>query len=273
VPYSQHDYETFNGNWEPPPDNPNFPGVSRPDLQQVNRPRGMMQMAPAQNANPGFLGQMFPRLGQMGANLQSRRAQFATNHPFLSGMFQGPLHRANLRDNAQIMANIAASGTPRPTGGGSAAPGSAPQTGGDPTLSLLRGFEGYRADPYWDVNAYRAGYGSDTVTLADGRVVPVTQGMTVSREDAERDLLRRTQTEFGPQAQSQVGAAWNNYTPEQQAALISITYNYGSLPSSVARAAATGDAAAVNEAILGLQGHNDGINANRRASEAAYFGG
>ena len=35
---------------------------------------------------------------------------------------------------------------------------------------LLRRFEGFKSTPYWDVNADRVGYGSDTVTLADGTV-------------------------------------------------------------------------------------------------------
>jgi hypothetical protein len=55
------------------------------------------------------------------------------------------------------------------------------------------------------VNALRTGYGSDTVTLADGRVVPVTADTRVTREDAERDLARRVQTEFIPRAAQAVG--------------------------------------------------------------------
>ena len=35
-------------------------------------------------------------------------------------------------------------------------------------FDLIKRFEGFRTTPYWDVNAYRTGYGSDTVTLADG---------------------------------------------------------------------------------------------------------
>lgn len=144
---------------------------------------------------------------------------------------------------------------------------------GDPTLSLIREFEGFRETPYWDVNAYRTGYGSDTITTADGRIVPVAQGMTVSREDAERDLQRRVNTEFGPRAASAVGDAWGNLNPNQRAALTSITYNYGRLPSSVAAAVQSGDPRAVAQAINALGVHNDGINARRRAREAAIFMG
>ena len=29
---------------------------------------------------------------------------------------------------------------------------------------IIAQFEGFRETPYWDVNAYRTGYGSDTIT-------------------------------------------------------------------------------------------------------------
>lgn len=144
----------------------------------------------------------------------------------------------------------------------------------DPALSLIRTFEGFRETPYWDVNALRTGYGSDTVTLADGRIVPVAADTRVTREDAERDLDRRVQTEFIPRAVEAVGAeAWGRLTPSQKAALASITYNYGSLPGSVAAAVRSGDPMAAAEAIRALGSHNDGVNAKRRAKEAAIYAG
>lgn len=140
-------------------------------------------------------------------------------------------------------------------------------------LSLIREFEGFRENPYWDVNAFRTGYGSDTVTLADGSVVPVTQGMSISREDAERDLARRVGTEFMPRAQKAAGEMWGNLSAPQQAALTSIAYNYGSIPNSVAAALASGDIGATEQAIRGLSSHNGGINAGRRSREADIFAG
>jgi GH24 family phage-related lysozyme (muramidase) len=144
----------------------------------------------------------------------------------------------------------------------------------DPALGLIRTFEGFRETPYWDVNALRTGYGSDTVTLADGRVVPVTADTRVTREDAERDLARRVQTEFIPRAAQAVGReAWSALSPSQKAALASITYNYGSLPDSVAAAVRSGDPMAAAEAIRALGSHNDGVNAKRRSKEAAIYAG
>lgn len=141
-------------------------------------------------------------------------------------------------------------------------------------LDLIRRFEGYRDKPYWDVNAYRAGYGSDTVTMPDGSVVPVRQGMTVDRSMADADLSRRVQSEFAPLAMNAIGgSAWQSLGEPQRAALTSIAYNYGRLPDSVASAIRSGDMAAASQAIRALGSHNDGVNAGRRNTEASIFAG
>jgi GH24 family phage-related lysozyme (muramidase) len=138
---------------------------------------------------------------------------------------------------------------------------------------FLRRREGFRDTPYYDVNAYRAGYGSDTMTMADGTVVPVRQGMTVSREDAERDLSRRI-PEFERRVVSAVGQdQYAALPPNAQAALISIAYNYGTLPGSIRAAARSGDTAALAQAVAGLAGDNEGVNAIRRREEAAMIAG
>jgi GH24 family phage-related lysozyme (muramidase) len=143
---------------------------------------------------------------------------------------------------------------------------------GDPTISLIKEFEGFRETPYWDVNALRTGYGSDTVTMPDGTVQQVGEGTRVSREDADRDLQRRVQTEFMPIAARAVGDdVFNALAPNQKAALTSIAYNYGELPSSVATAVRGGDPQAVAAAIAALGSHNDGINRGRREREASIY--
>jgi GH24 family phage-related lysozyme (muramidase) len=164
--------------------------------------------------------------------------------------------------------------------GAPAAPAAAPRAEG-PVMSpgqtaaadFLRRREGFRDTPYYDVNAYRAGYGSDTMTMADGTVVPVRQGMTVSREDAERDLSRRI-PEFERRVVSAVGQdQYAALPPNAQAALISIAYNYGTLPGSIRAAARSGDTAALAQAVAGLAGDNEGVNAIRRREEAAMIAG
>ncbi|WP_442755877.1 glycoside hydrolase family protein [Methylocystis sp. JAN1] len=142
-----------------------------------------------------------------------------------------------------------------------------PAGGGD-AAAMLRHFESFKSQPYWDVNHWRVGYGSDTITHADGRVETVTPFTTVTREDAERDLQRRIgatqrdiQTKIGPDA-------WARLSPQAQASLTSTAYNYGHLPDSVAAAVRTGDQSAISTAISALATHNNGVNAKRRLLEA-----
>jgi GH24 family phage-related lysozyme (muramidase) len=148
--------------------------------------------------------------------------------------------------------------------------------------SLLRHKEGFRSDAYPDytirngvrVNSgYRAGYGSDTVTKADGSIVKVTPSTVVSRADAERDLTRRI-GEFQQGISRTVGSAtWNSLPANVQSALTSVAYNYGRLPFSVANAVVGGDTESIAKAIEGLGSHNGGINRTRRNTEAAMARG
>ena len=150
-------------------------------------------------------------------------------------------------------------------------------TGG--AIDTIKQFEGFSSKPYWDVNAYRAGYGSSTVTLADGSIQKITAGMMVSREDAERDLDRRILGYFEEQRRV-AGPAFDTFTPDQKAALASIQHNYGSIPDRIKPALTTGDAQIIAQAIAGLAmdytrtEKRDGtpINYNRRMKEAAAFG-
>lgn len=138
----------------------------------------------------------------------------------------------------------------------------------DVSAQVLRDLEGFREEPYYDVNAYRAGYGSDTYTTEDGTIKTVQKGSFVSREDAERDLYRRIKTEFGARAKQAAGDAWDSYNPMQKAALTSIAYNYGSIPKRISSAVKSGNPEAVSKAILSLAGDNEGINRNRRIKES-----
>lgn len=145
-------------------------------------------------------------------------------------------------------------------------------TGVEASASLLRQFEGFRSTPYWDVNAYRTGYGSDTVTLSDGTIERVTQGMSVSVADANRDLIRRIETEFMPTARNATGAArFDSFNPQQQAALTSIAYNYGEIPDRIIEAVRAGTDQEIAAAIRSLGGDNGGVNRSRRNQEAGLF--
>lgn len=138
-------------------------------------------------------------------------------------------------------------------------------------VDLIKEFEGFRAEPYFDVNAFRVGYGSDTITLDDGTIQKVTQGITVTLTQATRDLERRV-AEFQEGIRGKIGGAtFDSMTEKQQAALTSIAYNYGSLPERIVEAIKTGNVETVYDAIKGLGGDNGGINRDRRNAEAQMF--
>jgi len=139
------------------------------------------------------------------------------------------------------------------------------------SAALLRRFEGFRETPYWDVNAYRVGYGSDTITLADGTIQQVSQGIKVGIADANRDLLRRV-GEFQNIIRGQIGdERFERFSDQQQAALTSIAYNYGRLPQTLVRAIEDGGLEDIAQAIRDLAGHNAGVNRDRRQQEAYLF--
>ncbi|MBO6509378.1 MAG: hypothetical protein JJ979_13040 [Roseibium sp.] len=147
--------------------------------------------------------------------------------------------------------------------------------------SLIRAKEGFEAKAYADTggpdgkqfSGWRVGYGSDTVTKADGTVVRVTKDTVISRADAERDLDRRI-AEFQTIAIKGVGVdAWQRMPPRAQAVLTSITYNYGELPGRLHKAVQSGDLEAVATSIEGLKGDNGGVNSKRRQQEADIIRG
>lgn len=154
---------------------------------------------------------------------------------------------------------------PAPAGQTTAAPGPAVED----SAAMLRHFEGFRDRPYWDVNHWRVGYGSDTITKADGSVEPVTPFTNITRADADRDLARRVQETQVNAAAKVGGAVWNGLPAAARASLTSVAYNYGQLPDSIAAAARTGDPNAIAQAIQAQSGANGGVNAKRRAAEAA----
>jgi len=120
------------------------------------------------------------------------------------------------------------------------------------TSHWLTNAEGFRTEPYYDVNAYRVGYGSDTITLPDGSVQQVQPGTRVSLADAQRDLQRRLVTEFMPRAREQLGTeVFDSLTDAQQAGLVGMVYRYGHVPQEVRQGAAAGPAgiAAAMESI------------------------
>jgi tape measure domain-containing protein len=151
-------------------------------------------------------------------------------------------------------------------------------TGLDASRALIRDRERFSGTAYQDTEGsdnhpgkFRAGFGSDTVTLSDGSVHQVTEGMTVTLEDANRDLDRRI-GEYTNTLKETVGAGkFDSLTAQQQASLNSLVHNYGTLPKDIAEAVKSGSNDDIANAILHHQGDNEGINSQRRAIEASPF--
>ncbi len=145
----------------------------------------------------------------------------------------------------------------------------------DQTSELIKGFESYRSKAYWDVNAWRVGYGSDTTTDADCKVHKVTKDTVTTRDAADRDLARRIPV-YQAQIKAQVGqAAWDGLNDEAKAAVTSVAYNYGGLSGlrSLRNAIKSGDSDAISKAILARGDDNSGINKDRRTAEASLVAG
>ncbi|MBE7183433.1 MAG: hypothetical protein INR68_03380 [Methylobacterium mesophilicum] len=138
-------------------------------------------------------------------------------------------------------------------------------------MSLIKRFEGFITNAKWDVNAFRVGYGSDTTTREGGHVERVTASTVVTLADANRDLARRI-GEFQSGIQGQIGGeTWRSFSEEQQAALTSVAYNYGSLPDRIVDAIRKGSPDGIGTAIRDLGDDNGGINRKRRSQEADMF--
>jgi len=139
--------------------------------------------------------------------------------------------------------------------------------------ALVAQFEGFNSEPVWDVNNWRIGIGSSTITDRSGNVTKLSNDksnkpdISINKEDAIRDLSRRLADEFIPKVMKYA----NNLNDGTIAALVSVAYNYGSLPTNVISAMKTNNIDLIAQSVLDLKSHNGGINARRRRNEAAYI--
>ncbi len=143
--------------------------------------------------------------------------------------------------------------------------------------AMIKRFESFSGSAYADTrtstgkfDAWRAGFGSDTVTRANGMIEKVTKETVVSLDDAERDLSRRI-LEFQSGIQNAIGVdTWRSLSEGQQAALTSIAYNYGSLPKKIVEAIQSGGGPqVVASAIASLTANPD----RRREEAQSYLSG
>ena len=165
-------------------------------------------------------------------------------------------------------------------------------------IDFIKRKESMSPTPYNDEGTLRAGYGSDLIykQQPDGVWVPtkVFAGMTVSQREADYSLQMRLTKEFLPPIIQAIGQdKWNSYNSNQQAALASLSWNYGAgawtNPNTlgrVAEAARSGSSQDVAAAIATLAMQKtrseqdsgvktkDGLpmNYHRRMEEAGLFG-
>ena len=116
----------------------------------------------------------------------------------------------------------------------------------------IKKFEGYTSVAKWDVNAYRIGHGSDTIELLNGTHRKVVQGDSTTKALAQKDLERRLMIEFIPKIEKQIGAEyWKKIPQDAQVALLSLSYNYGSITKkSILDAARSGDMTKLSKALV-----------------------
>ena len=132
------------------------------------------------------------------------------------------------------------------------------------TAEFIAGFEGFGERAYWDVNAFRIGYGSDTEGPEQEHV---TEGMTTTKARALQNLAIRI-PEFQHIAMKAMGLdVWEKLTDNQRTAITSLVYNYGRLPVIISLS----DPEKTAAAIRALQNANGGVNRKRRIAEAAFY--
>jgi GH24 family phage-related lysozyme (muramidase) len=116
---------------------------------------------------------------------------------------------------------------------------------------LLKKYETFTKCASWDVNAYRLGYGSGTITLDSGKYRKVVKGDCTTVANATKDLTRRIK-EFEKKVIKKVGSEyWEPLNYQVKAALISLAYNYGNITKrAIIEAIKTQDNQKIAKAVI-----------------------
>jgi len=106
-------------------------------------------------------------------------------------------------------------------------------------VKFISAKEGFLEKAKFDANAYRLGYGTDTIIDAKSRKTrKVVQGDTTTRADADAVLKSEIQTTYynrlvGSGKNKITKDAFDKLNDKQKAALISYVYNVGSLRAAI----------------------------------------
>jgi len=96
------------------------------------------------------------------------------------------------------------------------------------TYNILKTEEGFREKAYWDVNAYRVGYGNDKFIDKDNKLKSVQSNTVITEEQGSKTLIYTVKNNFEPGVIKQIGKEnWDLLNDNQKAALLSYAYNAG----------------------------------------------
>lgn len=150
----------------------------------------------------------------------------------------------------------------------------------DSVTDYLQEVEGFSAKSYYDENAYRYGYGTDTFITADGDSLAVTKRgkmSKISKEDAKKQLEMQIDKTFRKELRTKFGKDFYDGLPKGvRIGLESLAYNAGSdlndKDGEIKKAILKKD---FNKAadLIASQVPKDSKLFNRRQQEAAFVRG
>lgn len=148
-------------------------------------------------------------------------------------------------------------------------------------VEFIKPREGFRAEPYPDPpndpnGRLSIGYGSDTITRPDGSYYKITRKSRVTKEDAERDLIRRVRDEFKPRVVQRLTSRsvdYNILPLKIQVVFIDLAYNYGTLFYDFIEAYKSNKVQGVIDELNRRANLGPGQVPSRRKAEIAYLGG
>lgn len=127
-------------------------------------------------------------------------------------------------------------------------------------------FEGFSSKAYWDVNAWRIGYGSDTRTKDQ---IKVKEGDIESVSDALANLAMRIPQYEQIIIRQVTLESWDRLSQPVRMALLDFAYNYGSLTQTLAQnIQIKAPIATISAAVEARRVDDRGINSSRRIAEA-----
>jgi len=141
--------------------------------------------------------------------------------------------------------------------------------------------EGFREEPYPDPpddpsGRLSIGYGSDTITRPDGSFYKITRKSRVTKEDAERDLIRRIRDEFKPRVVNRLNSRsvdYNTLPLKLKVVFIDLAYNYGTLFFDFIEGYKASGVQGVIDELQRRANLGGGQVPSRRKAEIAYLGG